>query len=526
MKKPPAKNAAVAEPDHDAELPEGWAQADLASFSTLITKGTTPTSLGFEYQPKGISFVRVENLTDGRIERSTITTFINKEADEALKRSRLQMGDLLFSIAGTIGRTALVIVDDLPANTNQALAIIRGTEPVLIPRLLQLALMSSVTQQQAQSDARGGSMNNISLEDVRTMRLTIPPRAEQGRIIPRLEELLRTLNQAEQRLAKVPKILKAFRQSVLAAACSGRLTEDWREGINNLPSTHALLQDVLSQRRQMWDAECMAAGRNRKYVNPIVFDQNSDLPAIPETWIWTSADSLCSQITDGEHIQPPYRETGLPMLTAKHVRDGYVVFDDAGLVSDADFKKCLQRCAPTKDDILIVSVGATTGRAAIVEKCPPFAIVRSVLLLRPLIEPRYFLGWIHSPWCFNWMQSASGASAQPHLYINDTRRMPFPLPTLQEQHEIVRRVEALFKLADTIEERVKTATKRADKLTQSILAKAFRGELVPTEAELARKEGRDYEPASVLLERIRAEREKSATSTNGTKPRRATAGKK
>jgi type I restriction enzyme S subunit len=77
---------------------------------------------------------------------------------------------------------------------------------------------------------------------------------------------------------------------------------------------------------------------------------------------------------------------------------------------------------------------------------------------------------------------------------------------MQEQKEIVRRVKALFTLADKIEVRVKAATARAEKLTQAILAKAFRGELVPTEADLARQEGRDYEPASVLLERIRAER--------------------
>jgi type I restriction enzyme S subunit len=74
---------------------------------------------------------------------------------------------------------------------------------------------------------------------------------------------------------------------------------------------------------------------------------------------------------------------------------------------------------------------------------------------------------------------------------------------LEEQREIVRRVEALFDLADRIEAKIRAATARADRLTQAILAKAFRGELVPTEAELAAREGRDYEPASALLARIR-----------------------
>jgi type I restriction enzyme S subunit len=84
----------------------------------------------------------------------------------------------------------------------------------------------------------------------------------------------------------------------------------------------------------------------------------------------------------------------------------------------------------------------------------------------------------------------------------------FCLPPFAEQQEIVNRVRALFMLADNIESRFNDAKRQIDRLTASILAKAFRGELVPTEAELARREGRSYEPASVLLERIKAEREK------------------
>jgi hypothetical protein len=97
---------------------------------------------------------------------------------------------------------------------------------------------------------------------------------------------------------------------------------------------------------------------------------------------------------------------------------------------------------------------------------------------------------------------------------------PVSLPPLEEQEEIVRRVEALFKLADAVEKRVPAARLRADKLTRSILAKAFRGDLVPTEAELARREGRSYEPASVLLERIRAEREKGKPQEKKRRTRR------
>ncbi len=106
--------------------------------------------------------------------------------------------------------------------------------------------------------------------------------------------------------------------------------------------------------------------------------------------------------------------------------------------------------------------------------------------------------------------------------MDQVKAVCIALPPVQEQHEIVRRVEALFRLADAIEKRVAAATARSDKLTPAILAKAFRGELVPTEAELARREGRDYEPAAVLLERIRVERA-SAGIAKTRKPRRAAA---
>jgi type I restriction enzyme S subunit len=95
---------------------------------------------------------------------------------------------------------------------------------------------------------------------------------------------------------------------------------------------------------------------------------------------------------------------------------------------------------------------------------------------------------------------------RPHLSFDNLRETVIALPPLAEQQEIVSRVETFFKLADQIEARYQRAKPLVDKLPQSILAKAFRGELVPTEAELARREGRDYEPASVLLERIRSER--------------------
>ncbi len=109
-------------------------------------------------------------------------------------------------------------------------------------------------------------------------------------------------------------------------------------------------------------------------------------------------------------------------------------------------------------------------------------------------------------------------TTQKNINLEILREVAVPLPPLEEQREIVRRVEALFKLADAIEKRVVIATARAEKLTQSILAKAFRGDLVPTEPELARRNGRTYEPASALLGRIKSEENSPVTAKQMTFP--------
>lgn len=190
------------------------------------------------------------------------------------------------------------------------------------------------------------------------------------------------------------------------------------------------------------------------------------------------------------------------MLSAKNVRDGFVDFGDIDFIAEQDFANCLKRCAPTEDDVLIVSVGATTGRAAIVGSCEPFSIVRSVLLLRPLALARFLLFWVQSPWCQAYINRASGSSAQAHLYIGDTRNIPVALPPEAEQEAIVEAVEDQLSVIDHLEADLETKLKSAESLRQTILRHAFAGQLVPQD--------QNDEPASELLKRIAAEREARA----------------
>ena len=188
--------ADITDDEKPFELPIGWSLERLCSLSHMITKGTTPTSLGFSYQNEGIRFVKVENVSFGRININSIDQYISEETDKALARSRLITGDVLFSIAGTIGRTCIVYSKDIPANTNQAFAIIRGTTTVF-DQMFLLRQLDSFVSNKTKEKARGGAMNNVSLSDLSELILIIPPLAEQHRIVAKVDELMALCDQLE-----------------------------------------------------------------------------------------------------------------------------------------------------------------------------------------------------------------------------------------------------------------------------------------------------------------------------------------
>ena len=144
-----------------------------------------------------------------------------------------------------------------------------------------------------------------------------------------------------------------------------------------------------------------------------------------------------------------------------------------------------------------------------------------LMRVHPWMNSTFVMHILNCPATLAVVNELTGRTASPHLNVGDVKAFRVPVPPLAEQQEIVRRVGELFALADRIEARLADARQMADQLTQAMLAKAFRGELVPTEAELARREGRPYEPAADLLARIRAGRTAAvapAKSPRGRKP--------
>jgi type I restriction enzyme S subunit len=265
-----------------------------------------------------------------------------------------------------------------------------------------------------------------------------------------------------------------------------------------------LLERILSSRRSQCSEN--SAG---SYDEPIVPGDSRD-SELPEQWVDATIDQLTCLVTSGSRGWARfYSDTGPLFIRAQNINTDELRLDDIAHVQPPDTAEG-RRTRVKFGDLLITITGANVTKAAVVHVELPMAYVsQHVALVRPVdVETSRFLWlWTVSPahGRAKLLEDAYGAG-KPGINLDNIRELIVGLPSLEEQREIVCRVKALFKLADTIEQRVAAAAARVGKLTQAILAKAIRGELVPTEAELARCEGREYEPASVLLERIRAER--------------------
>ena len=331
--------------------------------------------------------------------------------------------------------------------------------------------------------------------------MPLPPLAEQKRIVAKIDALLARVDPARERLAKVPAILKRFRQSVLAAACSGRLTEDWREVNPVAGSVDDLVRELRVRRESEAGSPIARQDVRQIYESP----EENDGSGLPESWRFVALNKLCASFDYGTSAKS--QPSGIvPVLRMGNLQNGEIDWQDLVFTSNAEE---IQRYSLAPNTVLFNRTNSPelVGKTAIYrgERPAIFAGYLIRIVNFPQLSAEYLNLCLNSGYArdFCSREKTDGVS-QSNINARKLGTFEVPLCPLTEQREIVRRVEGLFKLADAIEKRVATATARAEKLTQSILAKAFRGELVPTEAEFARRAGREYEPAFALLARTQA----------------------
>lgn len=181
----------------------------LSEISKLITKGTTPTTVGFEFQDVGINFLKIECFDESGKYIPEKVAHISEECNEKLKRSKLETGDILFSIAGAIGRVAIVTDEMLPANTNQALAIIRIKDENIYLPYIKLILTSPIIKKQFEKKKQGVAQLNLSLKDINELEIPLPNKEKQIEYAELFQKNYNIITHLHTQLEKLDLLVKA-----------------------------------------------------------------------------------------------------------------------------------------------------------------------------------------------------------------------------------------------------------------------------------------------------------------------------
>ena len=485
-----------------AGLPREWFLTTLGEIADWGSGGTPSRSVPSFYEGN-IPWIKTGDLGPRVI--NDVTEFISEEAVKNSSAKFFPKGSVDIAMYGaTIGKTSILGID---ATTNQACGVGNPIKGLTTTDFLYYVLRNEKDRFIARG--KGGAQPNISQTLIKEHLIYLPPLAEQQQIAAKLDELLAQVDNLKTRLDNIPKILKRFRQSVLAAAVSGKLTYDWRS-MNKVDHARILQETIKKSRTELLNQDDKESKRLKNKAESHSFQVSSE-DKLPDSWIWTSFMDSMERVIDCHNKTAPYVESGIYLIRTPDIRNGIVSLENTRFVNESTYEYWSRRCPPRSGDILFTRE-APMGEAGIIPTNTKLCMGQRIMLLRPMPEftnPKYVLLNILSLPFKERMNKSAVGTAVKHLRVADVESLTYPLAPIEEQTEIVARVEQLFAYADQIEQRVKDAQSRVNHLTQAILAKAFRGELTADwraqNPDLISGEN----SAEALLARIKAEREQT-----------------
>jgi type I restriction enzyme, S subunit len=436
------------------ELPPNWLTAILSQIA-FIEMGQSPDSRSYNDQGKGLPFFQ------GKADFGKLYPTVRKWCTEPTKV--VEAGDILLSVRAPVGPTNLA---QEKSCIGRGLAAIRAVD--LIDQKYLLHFFKNIEPWLMQQGT-GTTFKAISGDFIQNIEVVIAPLNEEKRIADKLDVLLSRVNSCRVHLERVPRVLKCFRQSVLAMAISGLLTEEWRKI------------------------------RNQDKVWPV--------KKIKEI---TSKVGSGATPSGGEKS---YKSSGIPLIRSMNVvfysfkRDGLVFLDD-------DQAYNLRNVEVKTNDVLLNITGASIGRVTLAPSDLEGARVNQhVCIIRPteIVLPEFLCAFLSAPAMQELIGAENYGVTRQALTKEQILGFDISVPSLAEQYEIIRRINRLFAFIDRLDSRYTTALTLVDSLTPALLSKAFRGELVQQDL--------NDESASILLERIKISKQNAPKEIKKTRRR-------
>lgn len=479
-------------------LPEGWVEVELGEVWHESRARAQPTDIA---PTPYISLKHVESGTNritghGSSETAKSAAAVFAPGDVLYGRLRPYLNKVIRPSEAGVASTEFLVFKESPALANA---------------LLVHLLSSSDLVAYATANSAGVNLPRVSAKKLGRYRFGLAPRPEQQRIVAKIESLCEKLDGGVAALKRAEANIKRYQASVLKAAVEGCLTERWRRENPPEQTGAELLHRILAERRKRWEAEQLAKFEAKgkrpprnwkvKYKEPVAPD-TSGLPELPEGWCWATVDQVSSLVRYGSSEKTSSNPEGVPVLRMGNIQDGALNLDNLKYLppDHPEFPKLL-----LKDGDLLFNrtnsaelVGKTAVYRRRPDPCSFASYLISVRMIRSRLSAVVTIA-LNSPWGRTWIASVvSQQVGQANVNGTKLRAFPFPLPPETEQYEIIRRSADATDSVTHSNGAITGLLEQATALRQSILKRGFEGRLVPQDPA--------DEPASVLLERIQAQR--------------------
>jgi type I restriction enzyme S subunit len=417
-----------------------WIEVELGEVCE-INMGQSPPSSSYNYDRNGLPFFQ------GKAEFTELYPEVKKWCDTPKKVASIN--DILISVRAPVGATNLA---------NQVCAIGRGLAAISYPKCYKyIFYYLRFIEQLLDAKGTGSTFKAISGSILRSQTIPLAPLPEQRAIVAKIEQLFSELDNGIQNLKTAQRKLTLYRQAVLKKAFEGGFTEQWRkeQGIESDGSLHLA--------------------------------------------------EICKHISDGDHQAPPKSSKGVPFITISNVNKANlkIDFSNTYYVGEDYYSNLKDTRKPAKGDVLYTVTGSF-GIPIVVDFDKQFCFQRHIGLLRPLQQTnqQYLFYLLQSPQVYLQAKNTSTGTAQKTVSLKSLRNFTIPSFQESEQHQIVQEIESRLSVCDKVQEAITQNLQKAEALRQSILKKAFAGNLL-TEKELtACRNEPDYAPASELLKEI------------------------
>ncbi|MFX0195970.1 MAG: restriction endonuclease subunit S [Candidatus Hodarchaeota archaeon] len=502
-------------------IPKTWKWVTIGEIAEVVGGGTPSTKDPSNFGKKGIPWLTPFDLSgyeDAYIRRGARD--LSEKGYASCGAQLMPKGTVLFTSRAPIGYCAIASNE---ISTNQgfkSLVLYSDT----VPEYIRYYLLAS--KDYAESFASGSTFRELSGSRMKILEVPLPGVQEQRRIVDKVKDIQKATSAAWGHIQAIPPLTERLRISILNNAFSGRLTADWRKSHPNVEPAGLLLEHIRKERRQRWIEAELEKFKQRqrkqgwsdskieqflpeqhkrtspKYIEPKPVNK-ANLPELPKGWCWATLDELCYYVTSGSRDWSKfYSETGALFIRTEDINTNELRLDKVAYVDlpeDVEGKRSLVQ----RGDLLFTITGANVGKCAFVRNDVPEAYVSQSIALVKLVRPevgRYVhLTCIAPNFGAMQLEELAYGVGRPVLNLDNIRELNIPVAPPAEQKRIAEILDDYLSKIDSLSEKVEQIAELSQYLNTTILEKAFRGELLPQDP--------NDEPASVLLERVRAERE-------------------